>query len=158
VLRTKRSGNIASGAFLALLGLAAAWASTEIGEGAGGQLHPRTFPLLIGVLLFIGGAALSIQSLVAKTGGDKPIDWPDHRGWKFWLMALAALVLCVALSVPLGFLVTSFFFVSGFIWYFGRYRPVVAAAWALGVVVFIYVVFVRLLDLTLPLGPLSFLS
>jgi putative tricarboxylic transport membrane protein len=157
-LRTKRSGNIVSGAFLALLGLVAAWASTEIGEGAGGQLHPRSFPLLVGVLLFIGGTALSIQSLVARTAGDDPIDWPDRKGWKFWLMALAALVLYVALSVPLGFLITSFFFVSGFIWYFGRYHPALAAAWALGVAVFIYVVFVRLLDLTLPLGPLSFLS
>jgi hypothetical protein len=144
--------------FLALLGFAAVWASAYIGEGAGGHLHPRTFPMLIGILLFVGGAALASQSLITGAGGRKSIDWPDRKGRKLWIIALAALVLYVALSLPLGFLATSFFFVSGFIWYFGRYNPLIAGAWALGVVVFIYVVFVRLLDLTLPLGPLSFLT
>jgi hypothetical protein len=100
---------------------------------------------------------LSISSLKAKADG-KPIDWPDRRGWKFWLIALASLVLFVGLARPLGFLVCSFFFVAGFIWYFGRYRLPVAVAWALGVAVFIYVVFIHLLDLTLPMGPLGFLS
>lgn len=157
MLATKRSGNIACGGFLAFLGLVAAWASTSIDEGAGGQLHPRTFPMLLGVLLFLGGGLLAVSGLTDKAD-DKSIDWPDRRGWTCWSIALASLVLYVALSLPLGFLVTSFFFISGFIWYFGRYNPVVAAAWALGVAVFIYVVFVRLLDLTLPLGPLSFLG
>jgi len=31
-------------------------------------------------------------------------------------------------------------------------------AWALGVAAFVYVVFIRLLELTLPMGPLAFLS
>jgi hypothetical protein len=158
VLKTQRSGDIACGAFLALLGLAAAWASTTIDEGAGGHLHPRNFPLLLGALLFIGGAGLAVQALIARTGADKAIGWPDRRGWKFWGIALVALVLYVGLSHPLGFLICTFFFVAGFIWYFGRYNPMVAMAWALGVAAFVYVVFIRLLDLTLPMGPLSFLS
>ena len=158
MLKTQRSGNIACGAFLALLGLAAAWASAYIGEGAGGHLHPRTFPMLLGILLFFGGAALAAQSMINRAGGQKLIGWPDRKGWKFWLIALASLVLFVALSWPLGFLVCSFVFVVGFIWYFGRYSLAVAVAWAMGVTVFIYVVFIRLLDLTLPMGPLEFLS
>jgi hypothetical protein len=55
-------------------------------------------------------------------------------------------------------LVCSFLFVAAFIRYFGRYSLPVAVAWAMGVTVFIYVVFIRLLDLTLPMGPLDFLS
>jgi putative tricarboxylic transport membrane protein len=158
VLRTKRTGNIASGAFLALLGVVAAWASTDIGEGAGGNLHPRTFPLLIGICLFLGGAGLAVSSYLSKDAADKPIDWPDRSGWKFWITALASLIVYVGLSDPLGFLICTFLFVAGFIWHFGRYSPVVAVAWALGVVGFVYFVFVRLLDMTLPLGPLSFLA
>ena len=158
MLKTKRSGDIACGAFLALLGLAAAWASTTIGEGAGGHLHPRNFPLLLGVLLFLGGAGLSVKALITRAGADKAIGWPDRRGWKLWGIALVALVLYVGLSNPLGFLICTFFFVAGFIWYFGRYNPMVAVAWASGVAAFIYVVFIRLLDLTLPIGPLAFLS
>jgi putative tricarboxylic transport membrane protein len=157
VLKTRRSGNIASGTFLALLGLTAAWASTHIGEGAGGHLHPRTFPILLGTLLGVGGGALAVSGMLAKTAG-KPIDWPDRRGWKLWLIALASLVLFVALSWPLGFLLCSFVFAAMFIWYFGHYRLPVAVAWAIGVTVFIYVVFIRLLELTLPMGPLGFLS
>ena len=157
MLKTKRSGNIACGVFLALLGLAAAWASTSIDEGAGGQLHPRTFPVLIGVLLFLGGGLLAFAGWMDRRTG-KTIDWPDRRGWRLWSLALAGLITYVGLSLPLGFLVCSFLFVAGFIRYFGRYRLPVAVAWAAGVTVFVYVVFIRLLELTLPMGPLAFLS
>jgi putative tricarboxylic transport membrane protein len=156
VLETKRSGNIASGVFLALLGLLALWASASIDEGAGGHLHPRTFPMLLGALLLAGGGGLAVSAAARAPG--KPTDWPDARGWKLWLIALGSLVLFVALARPLGFLLCSFVFVAGFIRYFGRYRLPVALAWAMGVAVFIYVVFVRLLDLTLPMGILDFLS
>ena len=156
MLKTKRSGNIASGTILALLGLIAAWASTSIDEGAGGHLHPRTFPMLIGMLLVLGGGALAVSGAAAKTAG-KPIDWPDAKGWKLWLIAFAGLVLFVGLSLPLGFLVCSFLFVAAFIRYFGRYSLPVAFAWGMGVTLFIYAVFIRLLDLTLPMGPLGFL-
>lgn len=156
MLRTKRSGDIASGIVLALLGFVAAWASTSIDEGAGGHLHPRTFPMLIGILLVAGGGALAVSGAAAGAAG-RPIDWPDTRGWKFWLIALAGLALFVGLSPLLGFLLCSFFFTAAFSRYFGRYRPPVAIAWAIGVAAFIYVVFVRLLDLTLPMGPLEFL-
>jgi putative tricarboxylic transport membrane protein len=156
VLKTKRSGNIASGGVLSLLGLVAAWASTSIGEGAGGHLHPRTFPFLIGILLVVGGAWLAVSAAVSKTS-DKPIDWPDEKGWKLWLAALADLVLYVGLSLPLGFLLCSFLFVAAFIRHFGRYSLPLAIACGLGVALFIYIVFIRLLDLTLPMGPLGFL-
>ena len=157
MLETQRSGDIACGAFLAVLGIAAVWASTSIDEGAGGQLHPRTFPMLIGALLFLGGGLLAVAGLTDRSTG-KTIDWPDRRGWRLWSIALASLVIYVGLALPLGFLVCSFLFVAGFIRYFGRYRLPVAVAWAAGVTVFVYVVFIRLLELTLPMGPLAFLS
>jgi putative tricarboxylic transport membrane protein len=147
-----------AGVFLAVLGLVAAWASTGIDEGAGGQLHPRTFPILIGVLLFIGGTLLSARAATSGNGAEKAIAWPDRRGWKYWVVSMASLVLYVGLSQPLGFLISTFIFVPWFIWYFGRYRPLVTVSCALGVVAFIYLVFIRLLELTLPLGPLSFLG
>jgi putative tricarboxylic transport membrane protein len=158
VLKTKRSGNIACGLFLAVLGLAATWASLDIDEGAGGNLHPRTFPLLIGVCLFLGGAALALTSRLSEKGGDKTIDWPDRRGWKLWTIALASLVAYVGLSGPLGFLACSFCFVMGFIRYFGRYSWRVSVGWAGGMALFVYFVFIKLLDMTMPMGPFSFLA
>jgi putative tricarboxylic transport membrane protein len=158
VLKTKRSGNIACGLFLAVLGLAAAWASMDIDEGAGGNLHPRIFPLLLGVCLFLGGSALALTSRFFATGEDRAINWPDRKGWKFWAIALASLVAYVGLSDPLGFPLCTFLFVVGFIWYFGRYNPLVAVAWAAGTVLFVYFVFIRLLEMTMPMGPFSFLA
>jgi putative tricarboxylic transport membrane protein len=158
MLNTKRSGDMAAGALLALLGAVSLWASRGIAEGAGGQLHPRTFPMILSTLLVIGGAMLVFQAWRSRAGDEKRIDWPDRRGWRFWLGALASLALYVGLSPYLGFLICTFLFVMGFIKYFGRYSFWVAGGYAFGVVVFIYLMFMRLLELTLPLGPLSFLA
>jgi putative tricarboxylic transport membrane protein len=158
VLKTKRSGNIACGLFLAVLGLVAAWASMDIDEGAGGNLHPRNFPLLLGVCLLGGGVALAASSWVSRAGRDALIDWPDRSGWKFWTIAFISLAAYVGLSDPLGFPLCTFLFVVGFIWYFGRYNPLVAVAWAAGTVIFVYFVFIKLLEMTMPMGPFSFLA
>ncbi len=158
MLGTRRSTDIATGVFLAVLGLTAAAASTRIDEGAGGQLHPRTFPMMIGGLLVIGGAMLAIQAAVAKDGGDKTIAWPDRNGWKLLFVAMAGLAVYVAVSQTLGFIISSLIYVPWFIRYFGRYSHGVAWSCALGIGAFIYLVFIRLLQLTLPIGPLSFLG
>lgn len=143
---------------MAALGLTAAVASTGIGEGAGGQLHPRTFPMMIGALLFIGGAVLAIRAAADKRGGNKAAAWPDRNGWKLLSIAMTGLVAYVAVSQALGFIISSLIFVPWFIRYFGRYSPLVAGSCALGIAAFIYLVFIRLLQLTLPIGPLSFLG
>jgi len=158
VLGTRRSADIATGVFLAVLGLTAAAASTGIDEGAGGQLHPRTFPMMIGGLLAIGGAMLAIQAAAAKGGGDKTIAWPDRSGWKLLLVAMASLAVYVAISQTLGFIISSLIYVPWFIRYFGRYSHRVAWSCALGIAAFIYLVFIRLLQLTLPIGPLSLIG
>jgi putative tricarboxylic transport membrane protein len=148
---------MAAGVFLALLGLLTFFASTQIAEGAGGQLHPRTFPLLLGVLLFIGGLLLTLRAYASGRGADQIVQWPDRRGEKYWVIALLSIAAYIGFSPLLGFLLSTFLFVAGFIWYFGRYKPALAMAYALGTVLFVYFLFVRLLQLTLPLGPLSFL-
>jgi putative tricarboxylic transport membrane protein len=144
--------------FLAALGLTAAAASTGIDAGAGGQLHPRTFPMILGALLVIGGASLAIQAAVAKSGGDQAVPWPDRSGWRLLSTAMAGLAIYVAISQALGFIISSLVFVPWFIRYYGRYSHRVAWSCALGVAAFIYLVFIRLLQLTLPIGPLSFLG
>lgn len=157
MLQTKKSGDIGSGIFLAVLGLVAAWASLDIDEGAGGNLHPRTFPLLIGICLALGGAALAVRSGISRAGDERRIGWADRSGWKRWTIALLSVIAFVALSAPLGFPLCTLVFVAGFIWYFGRYHPLVAVAWATGTVLFVYFVFYKLLDMTIPMGPFDFL-
>jgi len=158
VFETRRSTDIAAGIFLAVLGLTAVVASTGIHEGAGGQLHPRTFPMILGGLLVIGGGLLALHAALAKTCDGKTIAWPDRNGWKLLAIAMAGLVFYVVVSQTLGFLVSALLFVPWFIRYFGRYSHPVAWSCGLGIALFIYLVFVRLLQLTLPVGPLSFLG
>lgn len=157
MLRTKRSGNIAAGYFLALLGLVTFVAAWQIAEGAGGQLHPRTFPLILGALLFAGGLILAINAYRSPQGEHKKIDWPDHQGWKYWLIGLISITVYIGLLPILGFIIGTLLFVAFFIWFFGRYKPIFIAIYALGTALFVYLLFVWLLQLTLPLGPLSFL-
>jgi hypothetical protein len=156
MLETKRSTDIATGLFLAALGITAGVASTTIGEGAGGQLHPRTFPMILGALLVIGGAWLTIQAMRSKPGG-KAVAWPDRSGWKRLLIALAGLFLYVAVSQAAGFIISAVLFVPWFIRFFGGYSRLVAWGCALGIALFIYLVFIQLLHLTLPIGPLALL-
>ena len=71
---------------------------------------------------------------------------------------MAGLAAYVAISQTLGFIISSLIYVPWFIRYFGRYSHGVAWSCAFGIAAFIYLVFIRLLQLTLPIGPLSFLG
>jgi hypothetical protein len=149
---------MATGVILAALGLAAVVSSTGIHEGAGGQLHPRTFPMILGGLLVVGGLMLAARAALEKRTPSKPIAWPDRKGWTLLVMAATSLVLYVAMAQTLGFIIASLLFVPWSIRYFGGYPHLVAWSCALGIAAFIYLVFVRLLQLNLPIGPLSFLG
>lgn len=154
MLKTQRSADLAAAGFLTALGIATVTASWGIPEGAGGQLHPRTFPLFLGTILILGGIALGMWTWRSK-GVTKLLDWPEATGWKRWGLALVLMAAYIGLSAPAGFLLTSFLFVVAFIRLFGRHGWSLALSCAAGTTAFIYVLFVRLLDLTLPLGPLA---
>jgi len=156
-MKTQRSADLVAGSLFALLGLTVVLASRGIPEGAGGYLHPKTFPFLLGLALTLSGALVSIRARFMKTGSEGRIDWPDGAGWKKWLLALVLMGGYVALCGPLGFLVSTFTFVLIFSKFFGRYPWRVGVICALGTSLFVYGMFVKLLDLTLPLGPLALL-
>lgn len=155
MLKTLRGGDTASGIFLMLVGAITLAASMTIAEGAGGRLHPRTLPLTVGALLIIGGAWLIFYARMPQYR-DKSVDWPDRAGWRRWGVALVMMSLYAALMQPLGFVLTTFIFVVAFIWYFGNFKPWVAFAWGFGTVAFIYLLFIRLLQMEFPAGILAF--
>lgn len=155
MLKTLRGGDTASGIFLLLLGALTLAASMTIAEGAGGRLHPRTLPITIGALFIIGGAWLIFYARTPQYR-DKAIDWPDRAGWRRWGVALVMMFLYAALMQPLGFILTTFIFIVAFIWYFGNFKPWVALAWGFGTVAFIYLLFIRLLQMEFPAGIFTF--
>ncbi|MBI5303247.1 MAG: tripartite tricarboxylate transporter TctB family protein [Chloroflexi bacterium] len=155
MIKTLRAGDVASGIFLIVIGGVALTASAQIASSVGGMLHPRTLPVILGVLLVVGGGWLIVRAR-AKDYTDKLIDWPDRAGSKQWWVALALMVFFALLMQPLGFLLTTLIFITAFIWYFGKYKSWVALAWGIGTVVFIYVLFIWLLQMDFPSGPLPY--
>lgn len=154
MIKNLRAADIASGIFLIIIGAITIAGAASIASSVGGIMHPRTLPMMIGVVLVAGGAWLIFRTF-SKWYEDKPIEWPDRRGWIGWLVSLLIMVLYAALMQPLSFLLTSGLFVAAFIWYFGKYSVWFAAAWSVGTIVFVYALFIWLLSMELPAGLLQ---
>jgi uncharacterized membrane protein YhhN len=61
------------------VGVAFAWGATTYNVGEGARMGPGYFPLMLGILMAILGAAITFKSLVVETeGGDKIGSW----AWK----------------------------------------------------------------------------
>ncbi len=68
------------------VGVAFAWGATTYNVGVGARMGPGYFPLMLGVLLALIGAAITFKALVVETvGGDKIGKW----AWKplFYIIA-----------------------------------------------------------------------
>ena len=78
------------------VGLAFAWGATTYSVGQGARMGPGYFPLYLGVLMAILGAAITFSSLVVESvGGDKIGKW----AWKpLFFVILANLVFGVLLA------------------------------------------------------------
>lgn len=155
MIKTLRAGDIASGVFLIVVGAVTFAAALQIRSAIGGMLHPATLPVILAGVLVVGGAWLIVRAR-AHAYTDQPIEWPSREGWRNWGVALAMMMLYAALMPPLGFLLTTFVFVTAFIWYFGKSKTWVAFAWGLGAALFIYVLFIWLLQMAFPSGILPF--
>ena len=70
-------------------------------------------------------------------------------------MNLLLLALFAALMDPLGMPITTGLYVAGAIWYMDRKRILTALLTGAGSAIVVYYLFIRLLGLTFPLGPLG---
>jgi putative tricarboxylic transport membrane protein len=145
---------MASGWFLALLGMVVIAAASQITGGMEERLPPRTLPYAIGVSILVTGAALAVRSWRSH-GPDAPIKWPDREGTIRVLVSLATLAIYVALLNPLGMPVATALFIGFLVWYLGRTGVVYAAALGLVSGVAVLLLFIKLLELSLPAGPLA---
>ncbi|MDO9357534.1 MAG: tripartite tricarboxylate transporter TctB family protein [Polaromonas sp.] len=69
------------------VGVAFAWGASTYNVGTGARMGPGYFPLMLGILLAIIGAAVTFTSLVVETvGGDKIGKW----AWKPLFCIIAA--------------------------------------------------------------------
>ncbi|QEM81591.1 tripartite tricarboxylate transporter TctB family protein [Halomonas binhaiensis] len=140
------------GVLMIVLAVAYGWGATQFPEPFGGTevVGPKTFPYLLAVVL-------GLSSLYMVVRPDPDNAWPWSRTGVELIIALLVLVLYAALLQPLGFIISTTLAVGTLCWRMGA-RPLnafITGALA-GVVVFFLFNFA--LDLSLPLGLLSFLE
>ncbi len=156
MVRTLRAADIAAGGFLAALGILTLIASFQIAGTAGERLHPRTLPVILGWMILAGGMALFINGL-RYHGEEKPIDWPSATGRRRVWISILCIILYMALLDPLGFPLATMVFITLLTWYLGRYRVWAAALCGLASGLVVLFLFIDLLSLSFPLGPLELL-
>ncbi|MEW6335375.1 MAG: tripartite tricarboxylate transporter TctB family protein [Thermodesulfobacteriota bacterium] len=150
-MKTQRAADITVGCFIALFGLFIIYMSMYITGGAAHRLPPRTFPMVVGILLLLCGSGLAIKAWSVRAA-DLAIRWPDGQGARTILVMLASLAGYIALMNRLGLPLATFLYVAFSIWYLNRSKWLMALAISLITAAVSYVLFIRLLGLSFPAG------
>jgi putative tricarboxylic transport membrane protein len=154
-VKTQRSADIISGCFLILLGTIVLIAASEIRGGMEERLPSRTLPYIVGGTILACGALLAMKA--RRAGGKEiPISWPTREATIRITVTLLAIVVFIAVMTPLGFPLSSGFYVAFSIWYLKRSGALTALISGILTGALLYFVFIRLLELSLPLGTLFF--
>jgi putative tricarboxylic transport membrane protein len=153
-MNTQRTGDIASGILLILLSVVVIAAALQIKGAPDVRMQPRTLPLILGWTVGIAGGVLALRAWRYR-GPARSVAWPDGEGARrigVTLAGLAAFLVCIP---PLGFPIGAGLLVTFLTWYLGRYKVVYPVLLGLATSATIYVVFIRLLELSFPVGPLG---
>lgn len=135
---------------LASVGVAAAISAWTMPFGRPELPGPGVMPFAVGCLLALFGVALAVLALVRRTEGDAKALELGHRDT---LVALAALVLISILFEPLGAPIAAALLLGGLFRVVGRVSIWLAVAGGVFGAVFVWFFFVKVLSVTLPLGP-----
>ena len=153
-MRSQRKGDIVAGGVIALLGAVVIVAASQIRGDVEERLPPRTLPYVVGFMTLAGGLGLAVKAYRFR-GEDPEIQWPEKDGWVRIGVNLLLLALFTALMDPLGMPITTALYVATAIWYMDRKRILAALLAGAGSAVVVYYLFIKLLGLNFPLGPLG---
>ena len=153
-MRSQRKADIVAGCFIALLGAVVIVAASQIRGDIEERLPPRTLPYVVGFMTLAGGAGLAVKSWRFR-GQDPEILWPGREGWVRIAVNMLLLALFTALMDPLGMPIATALYVASSIWYIDRKRIIPAVLTGAGSAVVVYYLFIKLLGLSFPMGPLE---
>lgn len=86
-MRIKSQRDFFSGLMFVVVGVAFAWGATTYNVGTGARMGPGYFPLLLGILLAIIGAAIMLTALTVETVDGNPV---GKWAWKQIFFIIAA--------------------------------------------------------------------
>ncbi len=149
-MKIKSQRDFVSGVMFIAIGLAFAIGATTYSFGTSARPGPGYFPLLLGLILTVLGAAVLFKALTIESDGGDPI---GRIAWKPLLLILGAVILFGALLPRLGMAITVPILIAiaslggdEFHW-----KGVLATCVIL--TVGSYLVFVKGLNLTIPVWP-----
>jgi hypothetical protein len=111
------------------------------------------FPFYVGTIMLISSAATALMALLSRT--------PDNVNFvgraQLWsvMQVLIPAAVYMALIPFLGLYVSSAIFISFFMAWIGKYSPLIIAPVAIGVPLFLFMLFERWFLVPLPKGPLE---
>jgi putative tricarboxylic transport membrane protein len=150
-MKSQRKCDTVAGTVIALLGAVVVYAASQIRGDIGERLPPRTLPYIVGIMLVAGGAGLAFKSLRLQ-GPDSVVHWPERDGFARIGVNFLLLALFVFLIGILGMPIATFLYVAATIWYLDRKRIIGALAAGACSSLVVYFLFMKLLELPLPMG------
>ena len=149
-MKIKSQRDFFSGLMFLVVGLAFAWGATDYSMGSGARPGPGYFPMMLSVLMAIIGAVVIFTSLTLEVEGGDPV---GDIAWRPLLVVVAAIVLFAVALPRLGLIATTplLIIVVSFASTEFKWPGVLIASVVLDV--FSWLVFVKGLNLTIPLWP-----
>ena len=153
--KTMKVADSVGGLIGVFIGLWALWTSSNMPADVVMKIGPGFFPsMLAGGLIFFS-VALLIKAFQGKAKGTlETRKWSD-LGVRRGLITLVAAILFVAAMEPLGFIPTSIVFLSFMMWILGKRQPLLIGLIPAPITAVVWLVFEKLLHLSMPPGVLD---
>ncbi len=137
------------------IGLLAIWEGTKMPTDVVMKIGPSFFPSILAGFLILFSSVLLIKALLGQSKGKvEPLRLSD-KGVQRGLITLGAtIVFCIVLE-PLGFIPTSIIFLVFMMWILGKRKPLPFLLAPPLVTMGIWMVFEKVLNLSLPAGVLT---
>lgn len=147
--------DITAGSIGVLLGLWVFWRSANMPADLVMKIGPGFFPSILAAGLVLFSAALIVKAVLGKSKGQvEARSWSDV-GLRRGLITVGAAIAFVAAMEPVGFIPTSIVFLTFMLWVMGKRKPLLIALAPACVTVAVWLVFEKLLHLSMPPGVLD---
>ena len=147
--------DIFGGALGILIGLFAIWEGTKMPTDVVMKIGPSFFPNILGGLLILFSAILIAKALRGRSKGKvEPYRLSDKGTQRGLITLVAGIVFCVVLD-PLGFIPTSIIFLTFMMVVMGKRHPLLLAVTPALITWAVWLIFEKVLSLSLPAGVLA---
>lgn len=150
-----KKADIVGGLIGILIGLYAIWEGARMPEDVVMKIGPSFFPNILATLLIVFSAVLIINALLGRSKGEvAPFKLSDKGVQRGLITLVSAILFCVALD-PLGFIPTAIIFLAFMMAVMGNRKPVQLVVVPPLVTLTIWLIFEKILNLSMPAGILT---